>query len=99
MLIKCPECHHSVSSEAISCPYCGYILSNLNNRELPNYKTGVHGPNEGCFLQTLNTGCAILGGLILFGIIAGILGNAVWPVLIIVGVAIGGLWIYRTLKE
>lgn len=31
-LIKCPECHHEVSSTAIACPNCGYILKNSSNK-------------------------------------------------------------------
>lgn len=31
MLIKCPECYHDISSEALNCPFCGYPLS--KNRE------------------------------------------------------------------
>lgn len=99
MLIKCPECHNSVSNEAISCPFCGYVLRTPDNRDRPIYKSKIHGHGEGCFLQTLNSGCAIIGGLIVFGIIGGILGDAFWPVLIIVGVAIGGWWIYRIISD
>ena len=26
-LIKCPECNNDVSTEAISCPHCGYPIA------------------------------------------------------------------------
>lgn len=30
-LIRCPECNNEVSSQATSCPKCGYTLKNQNN--------------------------------------------------------------------
>lgn len=35
-LLKCPECNHDVSSEATSCPNCGYpINKNVENHAFP----------------------------------------------------------------
>ena len=25
-LVKCPECGHTISTQAVSCPSCGYVL-------------------------------------------------------------------------
>lgn len=45
-IIKCKECGQEISSKAENCPKCG---NPINEKE-----------KEGCFLQTLNTGCMIL---------------------------------------
>ncbi len=41
MLVTCPECDGSVSSEAVSCPNCGYPIScrrqQLEKEELERY--------------------------------------------------------------
>ena len=36
MLIKCPECGKDVSSEAVSCPRCGYPIKRQTNVRLNN---------------------------------------------------------------
>ena len=45
-IINCKECGQEISSKAEKCPKCG---NPINEKE-----------KEGCFLQTLNTGCMIL---------------------------------------
>ncbi len=30
-LIRCPECGHQISDQAIACPECGYPLNNSNS--------------------------------------------------------------------
>ena len=30
-LINCPECHKEISDNAVSCPNCGYLISNVRN--------------------------------------------------------------------
>lgn len=49
-LINCPECATKVSSKADKCPNCAYPLKGYSN-----VKT------EGCFMQTLNIGCFLIG--------------------------------------
>ena len=58
-LIKCPECGKDVSSEAASCPYCGYPIKNdVNAQEVdieptPTYYTGNNVPKK----QKKKNGC------------------------------------------
>lgn len=44
-LIKCPECNKEISSEAESCPNCGYVIKAkkqvLKNPYYAGFKTGV----------------------------------------------------------
>ena len=62
MPIECPECGTEISDEALSCPRCGLPMTQspksfrLSKRERPL----AHGRQEGCFLQTLNCGCAVM---------------------------------------
>lgn len=42
-LVKCPECGHTISTQAVSCPSCGYVLSpnaNTHKRDGP-----LHSPH------------------------------------------------------
>jgi len=71
-LINCPECGKQISDQAKNCPDCGYpinseviIVDKRNNRELKAPPTVVVESKEGCFLQTLNTGCMIIFVIIL----------------------------------
>ena len=70
-LIKCPECGIDVSDKADKCPKCGYPLIEkkddlqVKNNTKPDV---IVKSKEGCFLQTLNFGCAMIG-LIIFIII------------------------------
>ncbi len=57
-LINCPECSTQVSNKADKCPNCAYPLKTKSNVE-----------SEGCFLQTLNFGCSLIGIIILILII------------------------------
>ena len=54
-IINCKECGQEVSSNAEKCPKCGNPINEKSK--------------EGCFLQTLNMGCLITFGIILFIII------------------------------
>jgi len=33
MLVRCPECNKKVSSEALSCPSCGYRIKEKFNKD------------------------------------------------------------------
>ena len=35
-LIWCPECHNGVSTDAETCPHCGYPIKNLTDNDLEN---------------------------------------------------------------
>lgn len=56
MLVSCPECNKRISNHAEFCPNCGHPIN-------PTKPKG-----EGCFLQTLNIGCAtvIIGFIVVF---------------------------------
>ena len=67
-LINCPECGTEVSDKAEKCPKCHYPLHPppLSFTPTNQKKTEVVvKAKEGCFLQTLNIGCMIVGGFIL----------------------------------
>jgi zinc-ribbon domain len=51
-LINCPDCGKSISDQAPTCPQCGRAMAVAAVK------------SEGCFLQTLNIGCAIIVGFI-----------------------------------
>ncbi|PYB73362.1 MULTISPECIES: zinc ribbon domain-containing protein [Rhizobium] len=41
-LIACPECNHSISDKAVSCPQCGYPMRVANGRGTwPSVLSGV----------------------------------------------------------
>ena len=66
-IINCPECNNKVSDKAESCPNCAFPINNKNIIiRTPESK-------EGCFLQTLNTGCMFIFIFIAIIIIIGIL--------------------------
>lgn len=55
---KCPYCSESILAEAKKCKHCGEMLdSSLRKSAPPQVKVVA---KEGCFLQTLNIGCAIV---------------------------------------
>lgn len=65
-IINCPECNNKVSDKAENCPHCAFPI---------NKKTIINNTSEnkeGCFLQTLNTGCMITAIIIVFIIIVGL---------------------------
>jgi len=69
-LIKCPECGTEVSDKAEKCPKCAYPLkleNNISQVKNDSKPEVIVKPKEGCFLQTLNFGCAVIG--IIIGII------------------------------
>jgi len=67
-IINCPECNNKVSDKAKSCPNCAFPINRKTNiNKAPENK-------EGCFLQTLNTGCMIIFIIIAFIVIIGIIG-------------------------
>ncbi len=68
-LVNCEECEKEISSRAASCPHCGCPITGiaLNDQETPESK-------EGCFLQTLNIGCMVFSGLVVFAIFAYVVG-------------------------
>jgi hypothetical protein len=68
-LIPCPDCGHSVSRSATSCPSCGRPLA------------APPRPQEGPFLQTLNAGCT----LVLVGIVVFIVGGMALAFLQVLG--------------
>lgn len=60
-IINCPECNQEVSNQAEKCPKCAYPIKRQQPVVLPTQS------KEGCFLQTLNTGCLIF--FVIIGII------------------------------
>jgi hypothetical protein len=56
-----------VSDKASTCPNCAYPINKKSKTSAPENK-------EGCFLQTLNTGCMIVFIIIAFVVIIGIIG-------------------------
>lgn len=60
-IIDCKECGQKVSDKAEKCPKCG---NPINEKE-----------KEGCFLQTLNTGCFALFVIIVAIIIGAIINS------------------------
>lgn len=74
-LITCPDCKKEISSKAESCPNCGYPINSepsKNRINTPPPPITVK-QKEGCFMQTLNAGCMIIGGIIVVIIILTIL--------------------------
>jgi len=68
-IINCPECNNKVSDKAESCPNCAFPLNRITNTiKAPENK-------EGCFLQTLNTGCMIIFAIIAIIVIIGVIGG------------------------
>lgn len=71
-LITCPECGNQVSDKADKCPNCAYPINSRNAISKENESTPpiIVKSKEGCFLQTMNVGCMIIGGIILLVILA-----------------------------
>lgn len=70
-IINCSECGSNISDKAEKCPHCG----NPINISQPQKVEVTSAPNkEGCFLQTMNIGCAIVLGIILFVVLLFVLG-------------------------
>jgi len=70
VLIKCPECGSEVSDKAEKCPKCAYPIKfagNISEIKSDSKPVVIVKPKEGCFLQTLNFGCAVI--TIIIGII------------------------------
>ena len=68
-LINCPECGIEVSEKAEKCLKCAYPINSKagSYSNTKNENNIVVESKEGCFLQTLNAGCLLIG--ILIGII------------------------------
>lgn len=73
-LINCPECNKQISDKAEKCPDCGHPMHPIRIIQPQNFQQNIkQNPpqniivenKEGCFLQTLNTGCMIIGAIIL----------------------------------
>lgn len=58
-LIKCPECHNSVSSTAKTCPHCGAPID-----------TSIHCPKCGSTNVKVITGTSKAVSLVLWGVFA-----------------------------
>ncbi len=68
-IINCPECGTQVSDQAEKCLKCAYPINktNINNITVET--------KEGCFLQTLNTGCMIVAVIIGLILLIGLIGK------------------------
>ena len=67
-IINCPECNNKVSDKAESCPNCAFPINKKTNTNKATEN------KEGCFLQTLNTGCMIIIVIIAIIVVIGIIG-------------------------
>lgn len=54
-LTICPDCYHEVSDRAAACPRCGAPIA---ASPAPERVIIREYSSEGCFLQTMNAGCA-----------------------------------------
>lgn len=63
-LIQCPDCSRDVSSSAQACPHCGHPVAkpSVADKEF-------HGRTEGIFMKSMNCGCMVALGLIVFVLI------------------------------
>jgi uncharacterized membrane protein YvbJ len=61
-IISCPECGKQISDRAAECPQCGCPINvsvvEKKDTNVNSQTKVVVEPKEGCFLQTLNAGCA-----------------------------------------
>lgn len=75
-LIKCPECEKEVSSEALSCPHCGYsLIKNKYAEKLENTKNKTNDFINHNKRKITITAILILVVLIAIGIIQDIIHN------------------------
>jgi hypothetical protein len=61
---QCPYCSEEILHTAKKCKHCGEFLDG-SLRDNSSSKIPVVVAKEGCFLQTLNIGCAIIIGIVL----------------------------------
>jgi len=67
-LIKCPECGTEVSDKAEKCPKCAFPIkpgAKISQVKSDGKPEIIVKSKEGCFLKTLNFGCAVIGLIIL----------------------------------
>lgn len=78
-LIDCPECGTEVSDKAEKCLKCAYPITNSrannvdSNSSSKNETSVIVKSKEGCFLQTLNTGCLIIAIVIIIFILLAVI--------------------------
>jgi len=66
-LIKCPECGTEISDKAEKCPKCAFPIkpeTNTSPKKSDSKPEIIVKSKEGCFLKTLNFGCAVIGLII-----------------------------------
>lgn len=75
-LVTCPECKQEISSQANSCPHCGYVLnSGGNEKQTRNRETklGAIEKSTGTGVFMILVGIiGIIGGIFTLGLIIGI---------------------------
>lgn len=69
MLIKCPECGKQVSDRAANCPECGCPINTPSVQPKPTQYETTKTQDSGCFMTTMNFGCATVGLIVLLFII------------------------------
>lgn len=70
-IINCPECNKEISNKAQNCPNCGFpVLGGSKPQPPPKI---IVKKGEGCFLQTLNIGCATIIIIVAFVVISSLL--------------------------
>ncbi len=78
-LIKCPECHHEVSTEADNCPHCGYPLNKEHKEvientpiEIKQWQSEIRDYSRRRVTMIVFGSILTVIGLILFGVFTGL---------------------------